>query len=72
MIQIQLRFKALRAQLPKMPHGSSVVTVSSIAGLGGSPGMVGYGASKHAVIGLTQTAAVEYGPKGIRVNTITP
>lgn len=69
---MQHRFKALRAQLPKLPSGSAIVNVSSIAGLGGAPGMVGYGASKHAVIGLTQTAAVEYGPKGIRVNSVTP
>ncbi|KAH7142784.1 hypothetical protein B0J13DRAFT_585491 [Dactylonectria estremocensis] len=65
-------FKALRAQLPRLPPGSSIVTVSSLAGLGGAPHMAAYGASKHAVIGLTQTAAVEYGTKGIRVNSVAP
>ncbi|KAH7010454.1 hypothetical protein EDB80DRAFT_839781 [Ilyonectria destructans] len=65
-------FKALRAQLPKLSSGGSVVNISSMAGLSATPNMAAYGASKHAVIGLTRTAAVEYGPKGIRVNTVAP
>ncbi|MFQ1002702.1 SDR family NAD(P)-dependent oxidoreductase [Modestobacter sp. SSW1-42] len=50
----------------------SIVNVSSIGGLRGSPGMGGYQASKHAVIGLTRTAAHDVGPLGIRVNVVAP
>lgn len=59
-----------------MPHmrvqGGSIIITSSVAGVGGSPGMVAYSASKHAVIGLMRTAALEGAPNGIRVNTIHP
>ncbi|MEU5907250.1 SDR family NAD(P)-dependent oxidoreductase [Micromonospora sp. NPDC047527] len=50
----------------------SIVNVSSIGGLRGSSGMGGYQATKHAVIGLTRTAAHDFGPLGIRVNVIAP
>lgn len=50
----------------------SIVNVSSIGGLRGSSGMGGYQASKHAVIGLTRTAAHDVGPLGIRVNVVAP
>lgn len=52
--------------------GGSVVNVSSVAGLGGTPGIVAYGASKHAVIGITKTAAMEFAPAQVRVNAICP
>jgi NAD(P)-dependent dehydrogenase (short-subunit alcohol dehydrogenase family) len=52
--------------------GGSIVTVSSIGGLRGSSGMGAYQASKHAVIGLTRTAAHDFGPLGIRVNALAP
>jgi NAD(P)-dependent dehydrogenase (short-subunit alcohol dehydrogenase family) len=52
-------------------HGA-IVNVSSIGGLRGSSGMGGYQASKHAVIGLTRTAAHDLGPLGIRVNVVAP
>ncbi|MCS5723683.1 SDR family oxidoreductase [Herbiconiux sp. CPCC 203407] len=50
----------------------SIVNVSSIGGLRGSSGMGAYQATKHAVIGLTRTAAHDNGPDGIRVNVIAP
>ncbi|WP_448811025.1 SDR family NAD(P)-dependent oxidoreductase [Agromyces bauzanensis] len=50
----------------------AIVNMSSIGGLRGSSGMGAYQASKHAVIGLTRTAAHDFGPLGIRVNVIAP
>ncbi|MBL1118451.1 SDR family oxidoreductase [Streptomyces sp. 110] len=50
----------------------SIVNVSSIGGLRGSSGMGAYQATKHAVIGLTRTAAHDFGPLGIRVNALAP
>ncbi|NUJ88187.1 SDR family oxidoreductase [Plantibacter sp. MCCC 1A11337] len=50
----------------------SIVNVSSIGGLRGSSGMGAYQATKHAVIGLTRTAAHDNGPLGIRVNALAP
>jgi 3-hydroxybutyrate dehydrogenase len=50
----------------------SIVNTSSTGGLKGSPGLVPYIASKHAVIGLTRTASLEAAEKGVRVNAICP
>ena len=54
------------------PSGGAITIISSTAGLRGSPGLGPYCASKHAVIGLAKTAALEGAKFGIRVNTINP
>ncbi len=58
--------------LPRMNEGGAVVNTASVAGLIGSPGMSGYVMSKHAVIGLTRTAALEQTSRNVRVNAICP
>ncbi len=67
-------FLGMRSVAPSMMEheAGSIVNISSIAGLVGAPGSIGYGASKFAVTGMTKTAASELARFGIRVNSIHP
>ena len=76
LININLRgaWNCMKGELRQMvAQGSgAIVNCSSIGGIVGSPGRTAYSASKHAIIGLTQSAAFEYASKGIVINAVCP
>jgi len=64
---------SMRAELPRLPRpGGTIVNISSTSGVRGHIGSAAYSASKHGVIGLTRSAAGEFGPEGIRINAVLP
>lgn len=65
-------FLCLRAELRAMGDGGSIVNVASGAARMGVAGLAAYSSSKHAVLGLTRTAALEVARRGIRVNAVCP
>lgn len=67
-------FFGMKHQIRQMlaQGGGVILNVASMAGLGGAPKLAAYGAAKHAVVGLTRTAAVEYARQGIRINAVCP
>lgn len=67
-----LMMRASLRQMVAQKQGGAIVCIASMAALRAGPTRSAYCASKRAVIGLTSTAAVEYGPHGIRVNALAP
>jgi NAD(P)-dependent dehydrogenase (short-subunit alcohol dehydrogenase family) len=65
---------SMKYEIPRMlkAGGGAIVNCSSVAGVIGFPGIGIYSASKHAVIGLTKAAALEFSAQGIRVNAVNP
>jgi NAD(P)-dependent dehydrogenase (short-subunit alcohol dehydrogenase family) len=65
---------SMKYEIPRMLEqgGGAIVNCSSVAGVIGFPGIGIYVASKHAVVGLTKIAALEYSANGIRINAVNP
>ena len=65
-------FLGMKHSAPAMADGGSIVNISSISGIGGGANTLAYTASKHAVIGMTKLAAIEFAPRRVRVNAVCP
>lgn len=67
-------FITMKYAIPRMVKsgGGSIVMTSSAGGLGANPGNVAYAATKHGILGIMRTAAIEYAPAHIRCNAVAP
>lgn len=65
-------FRMIKAGLPHLREGSSIVNTGSIVGLVGNPLLIDYTASKGAIHAFTKSLAIQFGPRGIRVNAVLP
>lgn len=71
-VSMRAPFRLCREALPHLGEGSSIIFIGSTWGLYGTPGGGAYSTVKAGQIGLMQTMAAEYGPKGVRSNYIAP
>jgi NAD(P)-dependent dehydrogenase (short-subunit alcohol dehydrogenase family) len=72
-INLHATVELMRAAIPHLEKtGGSIVNLSSVAGLRAFPGITPYAVSKAAVDQLTHCAALELGPRGVRVNAVDP
>jgi NAD(P)-dependent dehydrogenase (short-subunit alcohol dehydrogenase family) len=72
-VNVKSMWLCLKYEIPHiLKQGGAIVNMSSITGLVGIVGQPVYSASKHAIIGLTKTAALEYAKSGIHINAICP
>jgi NAD(P)-dependent dehydrogenase (short-subunit alcohol dehydrogenase family) len=76
LIDVNLKgiFLAMKYEIPAMvgAGGGAIVNTASVAGLVGERGIGAYSASKHGVVGLTRTAALDYIGQGVRINAVCP
>lgn len=73
-INLKSVWLCMKYEIPQMQKtgGGVVINVSSLAGFRGKEGTLAYTASKHGVIAMTKTAALEYAKEGIRINAVCP
>lgn len=73
-INVKGTWRCMRAELAAMKRRGrgAIVNTSSIAGVRGFPGLAAYSASKHAILGLTRSAALDAAASGIRINCLCP
>jgi meso-butanediol dehydrogenase/(S,S)-butanediol dehydrogenase/diacetyl reductase len=65
-------YRVVRAALPSLPAGAAIVAVTSVNAFLAAPGTPAYAAAKAGLEGLVRQMALEYGPRGIRVNAVAP
>ena len=71
-VHVRGSFLGAKHAIPHMGQGASIIVMSSVAGLGGSPGVYAYCTAKHAQVGLMRSLAKELAARGIRVNSLHP
>lgn len=73
-VNLRGAFVSMKYEIPAMidSGGGSIVNMTSTAGLRGWQGIGGYVASKHGIVGLTRSSALDYAPRGIRINAVAP